>query len=117
MVTRAGNALLAALLPFAVHSFRGRFDVATAASMREPTNQDRMECLRQDNLDLAGTRDFRERFILRMVLGVNAEDTERDIYLFAEKLHISRLQAELRLTRSGPDAVEFELLGSDSVVA
>ena len=115
MVTKASYALLAALLPWAGSCVRRNLDALGVASTPDPTNEDRMECLRQDNLDLAGTNDFGDRFILRKVLGVAADNADSDIYLFAEKLHISQLQADLRLTRTGKDAVEFELLGHNSV--
>ena len=110
---RVSYALLAALFPYAVCSVRRNLDVQAAASGPDPPNADRMECLRQDNLDLAGTRDFAKRFILRKVLGVGADKTESDIYVFAEQLHISVLRAELILAPTGSDEMEFELMGDD----
>ena len=54
-------------------------------------------------------------FVVRMVLGVHEDDTDDDVYLFAEKFRFRRLQAELKLTRTGADALEFELVGDDSI--
>ncbi|CAE7554142.1 unnamed protein product [Symbiodinium sp. CCMP2592] len=114
MVANSGYVLLALLLPWIVSSIRGRLDLADPPE-EVPKNEDRLQCLRQDNLDLVGTRDFDERFVVRMVLGVNERDTDSDVYLFAEKFRFSRVQAELKLTRTGADALEFELVGDDSI--
>jgi len=114
MVANSGYVLLALLLPWIVSSIRGRLDLADPPE-EVPKNEDRLQCLRQDNLDLVGTRDFDERFVVRMVLGVHEQDTDSDVYLFAEKFRFSRVHAELKLTRTGADALEFELVGDDSI--
>ncbi|CAE7245788.1 unnamed protein product, partial [Symbiodinium microadriaticum] len=114
MVTNSGYVLLASLLPWIVFGIRGRLDLSDPPE-EVPKNDDRLQCLRQDNLDLVGTRDFGERFVVRMVLGVHEDDTDDDVYLFAEKFRFTRLQAELKLTRTGADALEFELVGDDSI--
>ncbi|CAE7800733.1 unnamed protein product [Symbiodinium sp. CCMP2456] len=114
MVTNSGYVLLASLLPWIVASIRGRLDLSDPPE-EVPKNEDRLQCLRQDNLDLVGTKDFGERFVVRMVLGVHEDDTDSDVYLFAENFRLSRVQAELKLTRTGVDALEFELVGDDSI--
>ena len=114
MVTSSGYALLAALLPWIVCSIRGVLEPEGSDPEEVPKDEDRLQCLRQDNLDLVGTADFASRYILRQVVGVNEDDTESDIYLFADKFRISRVQAELKLSRTGADALAFELVGSNS---
>ncbi|CAE7554167.1 unnamed protein product [Symbiodinium sp. CCMP2592] len=114
MVTSSGCALLAALLPWIVCSVRGILESEGSDPEEVPKDEDRLECLRQDNLDLVGEADFASRYILRQVLGVNDDDTESDVYLFADKFRISRIQAELKISRTGTDALAFELVGSNS---
>ncbi|CAE7773231.1 rngB, partial [Symbiodinium sp. CCMP2456] len=114
MVTSSGYVLLAALLPWMVCSVRGILEPEGSDPEEVPKDEDRLECLRQDNLDLVGDADFARRYILRQVVGVNEDDTNSDIYLFADKFRISRVQAELKLSRTGADALAFELVGSNS---
>ena len=96
MVTSSGYALLAALLPWIVCSARGILESEGSDPEEVPKDEDRLECLRQDNLDLVGDAEFASRYILRQVIGVNDDDTESDVYLFADKFRISRVQAGVK---------------------
>lgn len=84
-------------------------------------NIDRVQCLRQDNLDLVGadTRGRSVQYIMRQAIvpdvsaiGFNAQNTKNDIYIFVKDLLIRNFQANLELKRVGETDFEFKLTGN-----
>eukprot|EP00913_Durusdinium_trenchii_P029242 g27410.t1 len=77
----------------------------------EPKNTDRLQCLREDNLDLVGKLDADERYILREVIPTS-DDTSGDLYVFCEQIQVHSLNARVHLKRVGEDEFEFKLTGN-----
>jgi hypothetical protein len=50
-------------------------------------------------------------YLLRKVIGINGDNTQRDVYVSATNVQIKSLNATLKLSRSGEHKFKFELTG------
>ncbi|CAK9037121.1 Uncharacterized protein SCF082_LOCUS22008, partial [Durusdinium trenchii] len=113
-VLRTLRAVLLALHVATVHTVReGHIPAAAHLQQHpeEPKNTDRLQCLREDNLDLVGKLDADERYILREVIPTS-DDTSGDLYVFCEQIQVHSLNARVHLKRVGEDEFEFKLTGN-----
>lgn len=102
----AGLALLA-LLPLASGV---RVSVHDAVEVKAvPVNKDRMQCLRQDELDLVMPSSG--AYAVRQVLGIGG-DTSSDIYLSADNIFVSSLDARVTIKRKSGFEILLELGGA-----
>ena len=74
-------------------------------------NDDRVQCMRQDNLDIAGGDEANHRYILREVYSPSPANPQSDIYFLCEEFKITRINAELSIRRVQRNEFEFELKG------
>lgn len=77
----------------------------------EPLNDDRAQCLRQDNLDIAGGHDASAKYILRAAYSPYPNNPQKDVYFLCESLHIKAIRAEVKIRRVEQNEFEFELAG------
>lgn len=86
-------------------------------------NTDRVQCLRQDNLDLVGADERGQplQYILRQAIapdvsaiGMSSDNTENDVHIFVRELLIRHLEANLDLKRVGETDFEFTLTGNNA---
>eukprot|EP00929_Paragymnodinium_shiwhaense_P013665 TRINITY_DN121513_c0_g1_i1.p1 TRINITY_DN121513_c0_g1~~TRINITY_DN121513_c0_g1_i1.p1 ORF type:complete len:1769 (-),score=493.06 TRINITY_DN121513_c0_g1_i1:21-5327(-) len=73
---------------------------------------DRLECLRQDNLDLVFPS--KETYAFRKVFGVNGDDTNRDVYLVADSIKVKKLQAWITVRRIDETDFAFAVGGDET---
>merc|ERR1712224_133808 len=73
-------------------------------------NTDRLDCLRQDELDLVVPHTDDQ--VVRMVLGLGAS-TASDIYISATDIVIKKLTANFRLNRKDRNMFEIEIDGDE----
>lgn len=75
-------------------------------------NDDRAQCMRQDNLDIAGGDEANHRYILREVYSPSPANPQSDIYFLCEEFEIESINAELSIRRVQRNEFEFELNGA-----
>ena len=75
-------------------------------------NNDRAQCMRQDNLDIAGGDEAHHRYILREVYSPSPANPQSDIYFLCEEFKITSINAELAIRRVQRNEFEFYLSGS-----
>lgn len=75
-------------------------------------NDDRAQCMRQDNLDIAGGDEANHRYILREVYSPSPANPQSDIYFLCEEFEITSINAELSIRRVQRNEFEFELNGA-----
>ena len=75
----------------------------------EEINDDRAQCLRRDNLDIAGGDET--HYILRDYYSPVPANPQNDIYFLCEDLEIASLNADLQIRRVERNEFEFELGG------
>eukprot|EP00933_Yihiella_yeosuensis_P035363 TRINITY_DN2887_c2_g1_i6.p1 TRINITY_DN2887_c2_g1~~TRINITY_DN2887_c2_g1_i6.p1 ORF type:complete len:1700 (-),score=303.37 TRINITY_DN2887_c2_g1_i6:238-5280(-) len=86
-------------------------DLVKMVSSEPADNSDRVTCLRQDNLDLmlgVGGKSA-ENLIIRQAFG--GANTGLDVFVTAEKILISNLQAVLMIYRTGTTSLGFTFQG------
>ena len=81
----------------------------TDALDNEP-NDDRAQCLRQDNLDIAGG-ETSQKYILRQVYSPDHANPQTDIYILCEDFVLRRIHALLTIQRVEKNEFEFTLAG------
>lgn len=81
----------------------------TDALDKEP-NDDRAQCLRQDNLDIAGG-ETNQKYILRQVYSPDHANPQTDIYFLCEDFILRRIHAQLTIQRVERNEFEFTLAG------
>lgn len=74
----------------------------------EVENKDRLDCIRQDDLDLVIPDETTK--VVRMVIGVGST-TGSDVYISAEQVWIKSITAKLTLTRTFGNSFALELAG------
>eukprot|EP00438_Fugacium_kawagutii_P032498 Skav233898 [mRNA] locus=scaffold435:301151:301522:+ [translate_table: standard] len=77
----------------------------------EPLNDDRAQCLRQDNLDIVGGHDANTKYILRAAYSPYPMNPQKDVYFLCENLQIKAIKAEVKIRRVESNEFEFELSG------
>ena len=76
---------------------------------KEP-NDDRAQCLRQDNLDIAGG-ETSQKYILRQVYSPDPANPQNDIYFLCEDFVLNKIHALLTIQRVEKNEFEFTLAG------
>eukprot|EP00930_Biecheleria_cincta_P104384 TRINITY_DN9664_c0_g2_i3.p1 TRINITY_DN9664_c0_g2~~TRINITY_DN9664_c0_g2_i3.p1 ORF type:complete len:1661 (+),score=331.72 TRINITY_DN9664_c0_g2_i3:71-5053(+) len=117
--------LLAVLVLLRQGCHARRFATMSDYATREgdEANTDRVQCLRQDNLDLvaADANGRASEYILRKAIapevsavGLRSDSTGNDVYIFVKELLIRHIEANLDLKRVGESEFEFTLTGNDA---
>jgi len=74
------------------------------------TNEDRLQCVRQDEQDLVVPSD--DKYVVRMAWAPKAaETTDKDIYVSLKTIAITQMNAQVEFTRLGNGNINFKVFG------